>query len=153
MWQSACSSSNFALIFLLTSKKWLTCNFSLRYLYVFWKMVNKNTQTYQEEVLILILHQILVTNLQGIFVAARGENLKSDLGSLRVNQYFSGLSVDQYLTTYSPIFFIHHPVNSYSLVNAILFIRMAFCLSSSLLAYGGFGVVLRCTMPFCLHYS
>ena len=29
-------------------------------------MVNKNTQTYQEEVLILILHQILVTNLQGI---------------------------------------------------------------------------------------
>ena len=29
-------------------------------------MVNENTQTYQEEVLILILHQILVTNLQGI---------------------------------------------------------------------------------------
>ena len=29
-------------------------------------MVNENTQTYQEEVFILILHQILVTNLQGI---------------------------------------------------------------------------------------
>ena len=29
-------------------------------------MANKNTQTYQEEVFILILHQILVTNLQGI---------------------------------------------------------------------------------------
>ena len=29
-------------------------------------MVNENTQSYQEEVLILILHQILVTNLQGI---------------------------------------------------------------------------------------
>ena len=29
-------------------------------------MINENTQTYQEEVLILILHQILVTNLQGI---------------------------------------------------------------------------------------
>ena len=29
-------------------------------------MVYENTQTYQEEVLILILHQILVTNLQGI---------------------------------------------------------------------------------------
>ena len=29
-------------------------------------MVNENTQTYQEEVLILILHKILVTKLQGI---------------------------------------------------------------------------------------
>ena len=29
-------------------------------------MVNENTQAYQEEVFILILHQILVTNLQGI---------------------------------------------------------------------------------------
>ena len=29
-------------------------------------MANKNTQAYQEEVSILILHQILVTNLQGI---------------------------------------------------------------------------------------
>ena len=29
-------------------------------------MVNENTQTYQEEVFILILNQILVTNLQGI---------------------------------------------------------------------------------------
>ena len=29
-------------------------------------MVNENTQTYQEEVFIFILHQILVTNLQGI---------------------------------------------------------------------------------------
>ena len=29
-------------------------------------MSNKNTQAYQEEVFILILHQILLTNLQGI---------------------------------------------------------------------------------------
>ena len=29
-------------------------------------MVNENTQTYQGEVFIMILHQILVTNLQGI---------------------------------------------------------------------------------------
>ena len=29
-------------------------------------MANKNTQAYQEEVFILILHQILITNLQGI---------------------------------------------------------------------------------------
>ena len=29
-------------------------------------MANKNTQAYQEEVFILILRQILVTNLQGI---------------------------------------------------------------------------------------
>ena len=29
-------------------------------------MVNENIETYQEEVFILILHQILVTNLQGI---------------------------------------------------------------------------------------
>ena len=29
-------------------------------------MVNENTQTYQEEVFILILNQIFVTNLQGI---------------------------------------------------------------------------------------
>ena len=29
-------------------------------------MVNENTQTYQEKVFILILHQILVTKIQGI---------------------------------------------------------------------------------------
>ena len=29
-------------------------------------MANKNNQAYQEEVFILMLHQILVTNLQGI---------------------------------------------------------------------------------------
>ena len=29
-------------------------------------MANKNTQAYQEEVFILILHHILVTNSQGI---------------------------------------------------------------------------------------
>ena len=33
-------------------------------------MVNENTQTYQEEVLILILHQILVTKLQGIILSS-----------------------------------------------------------------------------------
>ena len=29
-------------------------------------MINENTKTYQEEVFILILHQILMTNLQGM---------------------------------------------------------------------------------------
>ena len=29
-------------------------------------MVTENTKTYQDEVFILILHQILITNLQGI---------------------------------------------------------------------------------------
>ena len=29
-------------------------------------MVNENIETYQEDIFILILHQILVTNLQGI---------------------------------------------------------------------------------------
>ena len=75
-------------------------------------MANKNTQAYQEEVFILILHQILVTNSQG---AARGENWQSDLGSLRVKQYFPGLLSDQYLTTHSHIFYILHLVNSYNL--------------------------------------
>ena len=46
---------------------WLTCNLSLSYPYVSWQMANENTQThYQEEVFVLILHQILVTNLQRI---------------------------------------------------------------------------------------
>ena len=29
-------------------------------------MINENTKTYQEEVFTLILHQILMTNLQGM---------------------------------------------------------------------------------------
>ena len=41
---------------------------------------DENTQTYQVEVVILISHQILINNLQKC-VAARGENLQSDLGS------------------------------------------------------------------------
>ena len=45
---------------------------------------DENTQTYQMEVVILISHQILINNSQKC-VAARGENLQSDLGSSRVN--------------------------------------------------------------------
>ena len=45
------------------SQKWLTRNFSLWYLE---QTVNENTKTYQEEILILILHQILTNNFQGI---------------------------------------------------------------------------------------
>ena len=41
---------------------------------------DENTQTYQMEVVILISHQILINNSQKC-VAARGENLQSDLGS------------------------------------------------------------------------
>ena len=33
---------------------------------VFWETINENTQTYQEKVFILILHQILITKIQGI---------------------------------------------------------------------------------------
>ena len=41
---------------------------------------DENTQTYQVEAVILISHQILINNSQKC-VAARGENLQSDLGS------------------------------------------------------------------------
>ena len=41
---------------------------------------DENTQTHQVEVVILISHQILINNSQKC-VAARGENLQSDLGS------------------------------------------------------------------------
>ena len=41
----------------------------------------KNVQTYQVEFFVLILHQILITNLQGKCVTAGGENEQPDLGS------------------------------------------------------------------------
>ena len=40
------------------------CNFSLKYPYIILHTGNKNTQTNQAEVVILIQHQILATNLQ-----------------------------------------------------------------------------------------
>ena len=51
------------------SQKWLGCNFSLKYPYIILHTGNKNTQTNQAEVVILIQHQILANNLQ-----AKGEN-------------------------------------------------------------------------------
>ena len=47
------------------SQKWLTCTFSLKYPYIIQQAGNENIQTYQVEVVISILLQILVTNLQG----------------------------------------------------------------------------------------
>ena len=47
------------------SQKWLTCNLSLQYSYIIQQTINENTKTYQVEVDILILPQILITNLQG----------------------------------------------------------------------------------------
>ena len=43
--------------------KWLMCDFSLKYLYTIQQTGNEDTQMYQVEVFILILHQILKTNL------------------------------------------------------------------------------------------
>ena len=47
------------------SQKWLTCTFSLKYPYIIQQAGNENIQTYQVEVVIFILLQILITNLQG----------------------------------------------------------------------------------------
>ena len=47
-------------------EKSLTCNYSLQFPHNFQQTVNKNTQTHQVEVVVLIFQQILVTNLQGI---------------------------------------------------------------------------------------
>ena len=47
------------------SQKWLTCTFSLKYPYIIQQAGNENIQTYQVEVVISILLQILITNLQG----------------------------------------------------------------------------------------
>ena len=44
------------------SHKWLTHNFSLKYPNIIQQKGNENTQTYQVEVVILIYHQILITN-------------------------------------------------------------------------------------------
>ena len=52
-------------IYPLICKKWLTCNFSILRPYSIKQAVNENTQTYQEEVVILISHRILPTNQQG----------------------------------------------------------------------------------------
>ena len=48
----------------LDSQKWFTWIFSLWYPYVIKLTSNENTQTYQVEIVILISHQILITNLQ-----------------------------------------------------------------------------------------
>ena len=47
------------------SQKWLTSNFSLQYPYIIQQTGSENTPTYQVEVVVLIQHQILVTNLNG----------------------------------------------------------------------------------------
>ena len=52
------------LIYPLTPK-WLTWNFSLKYPYTMWQTGNENTQTNQAEDVILIHHQILITNCEG----------------------------------------------------------------------------------------
>ena len=44
---------------------WLTCDFSLQYQYIITQTGSENTQTYQVHNIILIEHQILITNLQG----------------------------------------------------------------------------------------
>ena len=47
------------------SWKWLTCNFSLKYPYNIQQADSEKIQTYQVEVVISILHQILLSNFQG----------------------------------------------------------------------------------------
>ena len=49
----------------LNSLTWLTCDFSLQYQYIITQTGSENTQTYQVHNIILIEHQILITNLQG----------------------------------------------------------------------------------------
>ena len=70
--------------FNLNSKKWLICNFSLRYLYIIHDTGDENTQRYQVEVVNLIEYWILKTNFQGKSVAARAENSPLDHGRQRV---------------------------------------------------------------------
>ena len=48
----------------LNSQKWFTWIFSLWYPYVIKLTSNENTKTYLVEIVILISHQILITNLQ-----------------------------------------------------------------------------------------
>ena len=47
------------------SQEWSTWNFSLQYPHIIQQTADENIQTYQVEVVVLIWHQILVTNLQG----------------------------------------------------------------------------------------
>ena len=47
------------------SKKWSSWNFSPEYPYIIQETGNVNIQTYHLEVVILILYQILITDLQG----------------------------------------------------------------------------------------
>ena len=56
------------------SQKWLTCHFSLNYLYIFQQTCYENVQTYQVEFVALILHQILITYFTRKRVAARRKN-------------------------------------------------------------------------------
>ena len=46
-------------------QKWLTIDFSLLYANIIHQTASENTQTYQVQDIILIEHQILITNLQG----------------------------------------------------------------------------------------
>ena len=57
----------------------LTCNFSLQYPYIIQQIGNENAQTNQVEV-ILIYHQILVTNLQGNVLQLEGRINNQILG-------------------------------------------------------------------------
>ena len=62
--------------------KWLTCNFSLQQPYIIQQRSDENTQTYQVEVAILILRQILVTNFKA--------NIKQIEG--RINNQILGIN-------------------------------------------------------------
>ena len=55
----------------LNSQKWSTWNFSPWYPYIIQQTANENIQSYQVEV-ILIQHQILITNLQGNVLQLEG---------------------------------------------------------------------------------
>ena len=65
------------------SKEWLACNFSLQYPYIIQQTGNENTQTYQEDVIIMnYKHQILIIILQGNVYQLEGRILKqSNLGN------------------------------------------------------------------------
>ena len=89
--------------FNLNSKNWLTCNFSLRYLYIIHDTVDENTQRYQVEVVNLIEYWILKTNFQGKSVAARGENSPLDHGRQRVNNTRRCNTVMKTLAVFHPI--------------------------------------------------
>ena len=57
----------------LNSSMWSTSNFSQQYPYIVLQTGNENTQTDQVEIVVLISHQIPVTNLKGNINSWRGE--------------------------------------------------------------------------------